>query len=89
MARGRVVLTGHPVELIGKLEGRIWKKVVSVEELREIERNLVLIAVRRFAGRRLVHVYGEERPGEGFEPADPDLEDVYFHALVPKKTGTS
>jgi len=85
MARGRVVLTGHPLDLIGKLAGRIWKKIVSVDELREIERSLVLIAVRRFAGQRLVHVHAEERPGEGFEPADPDLEDVYFHSLVPKK----
>ena len=89
MSRGRVVLTGHPLDLIGKLEGRIWKKVVGVEELREIERHMVLIAVRRFAGKRLVHVHADDRPGEGFEPADPDLEDVYFHALVPKKTGTS
>jgi len=85
MAMGRVVLKGHPLELIGTLQGRIWKKVVSAEELHEIERHLTVIAVRRFAGQRLVHVYGEARPGEGFEPAEPDLEDVYFHALVPKK----
>jgi ABC-2 type transport system ATP-binding protein len=85
MAMGRVVLQGDPVDLISKLKGRIWKKLVSVEELAAIARDLTIIAVRRFAGQRLVHVHREDNPGNGFEPAEPDLEDVYFHALVPKK----
>jgi len=38
--------------------------------------------VRRVAGQRLVHVHSREQPGPGFEPAEPDLEDVYFHALA-------
>lgn len=86
MALGRVVLQGHPLELIGRLKGRIWKKLVSLEELRAIEGHVTIIAVRRLAGQRLVHVYGEERPSEGFELAEPDLEDVYFHALAPPKS---
>jgi ABC-type multidrug transport system ATPase subunit len=89
LARGKVVLQGQPLDLIAKVKGRIWKKTVSVEEVGEIERHLTLIAVRRFAGQRLVHVYSEERPSEGFEPAEPDLEDVYFNALVPENKRAS
>jgi hypothetical protein len=81
MSNGRVVVRGHPLELVAALKGRIWKKFVPVDELERIQQELQLIAVRRVAGKRLVHVYAEERPAEGFDPAEPDLEDVYFNAI--------
>ena len=80
MAGGRVVLHGHPLELMKQLEGRIWKKFVSAEELEVVAKTLPVIAVRRVAGQRLAHVYAESQP-EGFEVVSPDLEDVYFQAL--------
>lgn len=81
MAQGRVALSGRPAELVAKLGGKIWKKFVSGDELTALaERKLAVIAVRRVAGQRLAHVYAQERP-EGFEAAEADLEDVYFHAL--------
>jgi len=83
IAAGRVVLTGHPLELIGKLKGNIWKKFCAASELDLIHKNMQVIAVRRVAGQRLVHVFSESTPAaEGFEPAEPDLEDVYFHSLA-------
>lgn len=81
MAGGRVVLHGHPLELMKQLEGRIWKKFVSAAELEEVAKTLPVIAVRRVAGQRLAHVYAESQP-EGFEVVSPDLEDVYFQALA-------
>ncbi|MBN1205693.1 MAG: ABC transporter ATP-binding protein [Myxococcaceae bacterium] len=80
LAQGRVILTGHPLRVIDALNGRIWKKFVSAGELEEIQKQSEVIAVRRVAGQRLVHVYAEHSP-PGFEPAAADLEDVYFHAL--------
>jgi ABC-type multidrug transport system ATPase subunit len=88
MAMGRVVLGGRPLELIASLRGRIWKKFVVVAELEELQRHARVIAVRRVAGQRLVHIYSEQSPKDGFEPAEPDLEDVYFQALTPA-LGTS
>jgi ABC-2 type transport system ATP-binding protein len=81
LAGGRVVLQGAPLALLQTLGGRIWKRFVTAGELAEVERALPVIAVRRVAGQRLAHVYAETRP-EGFEPVEPDLEDVYFHALA-------
>jgi len=80
LAGGKVVSTGHPLELMNQLEGRIWKKFVTAAELEEVAKALPVIAVRRVAGQRLVHVYAESRP-EAFDPVAPDLEDVYFQAL--------
>ena len=81
LASGKVILSGHPLELMKKLEGRIWKKFVNVEELEAIGKELPVIAVRRVAGQRLAHVFSESKPRGEFEAVDPDLEDVYFQAL--------
>ena len=83
LASGKVVLQGKPLEVIGTLSGRIWKKLVRAEEIPHIAESLRLVAVRRTAGERLVHVFAESNPGSGFEQAEPDLEDVYFNALIP------
>ncbi len=81
LASGKVILSGHPLELMKKLEGRIWKKFVTAEELEKLARELPVIAVRRVAGRRLAHVFAEAQPG-GFDSVSPDLEDVYFQSLA-------
>lgn len=80
LAGGKVILTGHPLELTKAIEGRIWKRFVTAEELEAVSKELPVIAVRRVAGRRLAHVYAESQPG-GFEVVIPDLEDVYFQSL--------
>ncbi len=85
VAQGKVVLGGEPLKLMASLEGRIWKKFVTGPELEELSKSLKVIAVRRVAGQRLVHVHAESSPGAGFEPVAPDLEDVYFDALTPAK----
>ena len=41
-----------------------------------------MISTKLLAGRTLVHVYVETAPGPGFEPAPPDLEDVYFSTMA-------
>ncbi len=81
LAQGKVVLTGHPLELMKRLEGRIWKKFVTAPELEALQQALPVIAVRRVAGHRLAHVFAETRPEGSFEAVEPDLEDVYFQAL--------
>jgi hypothetical protein len=41
-----------------------------------------VISTKLYAGRTVVHVYCDSKPGPGFEPAKPDLEDVYFSAVA-------
>jgi len=83
LAGGKVNLSGKPLELMKKLEGSIWKKFVTADELEALSKQLTVIAVRRVAGQRLLHVFSESKPQVGeFEPVTPDLEDVYFQALA-------
>jgi hypothetical protein len=55
---------------------------VERDELPEYEREHRVISTRLFAGRTLVHVFGAESPGPGFDPVEPSLEDVYFTAMA-------
>ena len=80
--RGRILYEGEPLRAIGDLRGRIWRRVVRGDEVADIERQHPVISIKLLAGRRLVHVYGEGLPGAGFEPAEPDLEDVYFSTMA-------
>ena len=81
IAQGRVLLTGHPVEVIDSLRGRVWRMVVERDRLAELRARLVVISTHLNAGLTIVHVLSDERPGDGFERVEPGLEDVYFATL--------
>jgi ABC-type multidrug transport system ATPase subunit len=80
--QGEILLEGAPLEAMAALRGRIWRRVVSREQLPAIERAHAVISTKLLGGRTLVHVHGEEPPGAGFEAAEPDLEDVYFCTMA-------
>ena len=79
---GEILLEAEPLRAINDLRGRIWRRVIDRGDLAALERELPVISTKLLAGRTLVHVYGEASPGAGFDPAQPDLEDVYFSTLA-------
>ncbi|HEX7181128.1 MAG TPA: ABC transporter ATP-binding protein [Thermoanaerobaculia bacterium] len=80
--RGEILLEAEPLRAVGDLRGRIWRRVISKQELPALEREHAVISTKLLAGRTLVHVYSETSPGAGFEPVEPDLEDVYFSTMA-------
>jgi ABC-2 type transport system ATP-binding protein len=81
LARGRVLLEGEPDALVARLAGRVWRKLVGRGEVARYQESLPVLSTRLAAGRTAIHVLSERSPGDGFEPAEPDLEHVYFAAL--------
>lgn len=81
LAGGRVVLEGEPARLIAELNGRMWRKTVPKSAVESYRASLDVIATRLFGGQTQIHVLADGLPGPGFEPAAPDLEDVYFSVL--------
>ncbi len=79
--RGEILLEAEPLRSVADLRGRIWRRVISKQELAALEREHAVISTKLLAGRTLVHVYGDTLPGPGFEPVEPDLEDVYFSTM--------
>ena len=80
LSQGRVLLHGEPGALVGRLEGRVWRKVVGRSEVAGYQESMPVLSTRLAAGRTIVHVLGDRLPSDGFEPAEPDLEHVYFAA---------
>jgi ABC-type multidrug transport system ATPase subunit len=80
--RGEILFEAEPLAAVATLRGRIWRRVVEKAELPELERAHAVISTKLLAGRTVVRVYSEEPPGAGFEPVEPDLEDVYFCTLA-------
>ena len=82
IAEGRIVRTGAPLDLIAALDGRVWRKTIAKHELDAYRRDHEVIATRLFGGRTVIHVLAERLPGDGFEPMQGGLEDVYFSTLA-------
>lgn len=81
LSQGRVLLHGEPGALVARLEGRVWRKTVDRSEVARILESMPVLFTRLAAGRTVVHVLSDRSPGDGFEPAEPDLEHVYFATL--------
>lgn len=81
--QGQILLEAEPFESVNGLKGKIWRRFLANEKEFEIlEREHVIVARRRYGSRTIVHVYNETCPGSQFEPAEPDLKDVYFSAMA-------
>ncbi|MEJ7811874.1 MAG: ABC transporter ATP-binding protein [Gemmatimonadaceae bacterium] len=80
--RGEILLEAEPQRAVDDLRGRIWRRVISKQELPALEREHTLISTKLLAGRTLVRVYSDGTPGAGFAPAEPDLDDVYFSTMA-------
>jgi len=79
--KGQVLLTGDPTALVAGLSGRVWKKAIPKSEVASYRDKFRVISMRLFAGQTLVHVLDDRKPGSGFEPVEPDLEDLYFATI--------
>jgi ABC-2 type transport system ATP-binding protein len=78
--KGELLATGEPIEVIGLLRGQIWKRFVDKADLPKVQAELNVISTRLFQGRPLIHVHAASQP-PGFDPVEPDLEDVYFSTI--------
>ncbi|HEX8786382.1 MAG TPA: ABC transporter ATP-binding protein, partial [Telluria sp.] len=79
---GHVLLCGEPTRLIEGIEGRIWARFVSKQDVPAFQKRHTVISTRLLSGRTLIHVYAERYPGDDFEPIHPTLEDVYFATIA-------
>ncbi len=75
---GEVLYKGRPVEAIGALEGKIWKRRIEKSETALFRSRYQVISERLLAGVPEIHVYSESQPDPSFESAPVALEDVYF-----------
>jgi ABC-2 type transport system ATP-binding protein len=78
---GRVLYEGQPETAIAQLQGKIWRRSIDKVELAHYEQQFRVVSNKLVGGRPLIHVYGEQAPGDGFMVSEPDLEDVFFSKI--------
>jgi len=78
---GRIVRQGAPAELVRALKGRIWRKAIAKTDLAVHAARYEVISTRLIGGRTVIHVLADQDPGDGFEPVEGGLADLYFSTL--------
>ena len=83
--KGEIIKEAEPLQAMRELNGYIWKKIVSKDEYQRIANEHTVISTKLLAGQTVVHVHSPSQPDAGFQAVEPDLEDVYFTAMLSKK----
>lgn len=81
MGKGKILANGKPAEVIARLEGSIYSKIIDRNELKAHESNYQVLFSTLVGGRTRIHIVSEEDPGDGFAATQVSLEDVYFSTL--------
>lgn len=84
MNKGEIVNYGSPRSLIQELQGKVWTRIVAKHEVLNSE--WTVISLRMRLGSKWIRVFSNYAPDSDFEPAEPDLNDVYFIAMLEKTT---
>ena len=79
--KGQILLEAEPLKAVEELQGMIWRRIVEKTDLPGLDGRHKIITTKLLGGRTVVHIYSAEDPGDGFEPVQPDLEDVYFSTM--------
>ncbi len=76
--KGRVLYAGAPDAALSSIKGKIWEKSMTKQELKEYDNQFPIISTRMVSGQPKIHVYSNSTPGNNFQEAEVDLEDVFF-----------
>lgn len=83
---GKVLMKANPTEAIDALQGQVFSKSISKDELENYKSEYQVIAEKFFMGKPIIHVLSKNDPGNGFKAIPTDLEDVYFSQIFGSNT---
>ncbi|MEM6520700.1 MAG: ABC transporter ATP-binding protein [Cyanobacteria bacterium P01_C01_bin.70] len=78
--RGKIVQHGSPQTLMAHLAGHVWMR--ETDPTTVIDPRWTIITTRMERGLRCIRVLSDTPPSPEFRAVEPDLNDVYFTALM-------
>jgi len=66
------------------MEGRVWERLATKDELPAIEHVHAVLSTKLLSGRTVVRVNSDAQPSPAFRPVAPELHDVYFSVMAPQ-----
>lgn len=82
ICQGEVLYAGEPDTAVTEMESRIFSKAIDKGELPHYKDDFNVISTQLKTGKLHIRVLQEVDPGNGFAPAIPNLEDVYFSNIA-------
>lgn len=84
ICQGEVLYAGNPEEAIAGLEGLVYASSIEKSEIERYRAGYHVISSQIKSGKLGIRVISGAHPGDGFLPAEPVLEDIYFHRISEK-----
>jgi len=81
---GEVLYSGEPDSAVAGLEGKVYSKRIPRDSIDEYRSVYPIISTQLKAGSLHIRILADMDPGSGFQPAPPNLEDVYFSHIATK-----
>ena len=78
---GELKLAGKPLELIKKLEEKVWQGLVEKDVAESLKDDERLISSRLYMGKVKVRLLSNVEPMNGFSLNEPEIEDLYFATI--------
>jgi ABC-2 type transport system ATP-binding protein len=82
ICQGEVLYAGEPDQAVSEMKGRIYSKAIDKDNLEQYQRDYNVISTQLKTGKLYIRILQDEVPADGFEPAAPGLEDVYFSNIA-------
>ena len=78
---GELKLAGKPLDLIKKLEEKVWQGLVEKDVAESLKDDERLISSRLYMGKVKVRLLSNVEPMNGFTLNEPEIEDLYFATI--------
>jgi len=82
ICQGEVLYAGEPDTAVSEMAGRIFIKAIDKPELPHYQQHYNVISTQLKTGKLHIRILQQTDPGNGFEAAAPNLEDVYFSNIA-------
>jgi ABC-2 type transport system ATP-binding protein len=83
ICKGEVLYAGDPEKAVKELEGVIYSKAIDQADIGYYRNIYQVISTQLKGGKLHIRVLsGDAQPQDGFVPAEPNLEDVYFSNIA-------
>jgi len=89
ICQGEVLYAGEPDNAVSEMEGRIYSKAIDKDKLPHYQQNFTVISTQLKTGKLHIRILQDFDPGNGFVPAVPNLEDVYFSNIAARMDVTT
>ncbi len=82
ISKGELKGQGDPEDAVKQMAGKIYSRQIEKSEQENFASQYEVVSTQMKGGKIQLRIYSNENPGNGFEAAEPGLEDFYFHRIA-------